>query len=169
MVHHSHLLFILAPGLRAVESSYLDFFQNEEQEQQFINAHSFMSAEWGTHGSSTRIISLVTPPLTTQSYEKQAHVHPRSHHSASHGFAPSVRGKSEGRVMRVGLRVTHHSSTLHPSDLRHPTGARVRNVSEDPLSRCTVKFIFPQSNRRVDVVLLRTYSAAPIIPPNFGA
>ena len=169
MVHHSHLLFILAPGLRAVESSYLDFFQNEGQEQQFINAHSFMSAEWGTHGSSTRIISLVTPPLTTQSYEKQAHVHPRSHHAASHGFAPSVRSKSERCVMRVGLRATHHSSTLHPSDLRHPTGARVRNVSEDPLSRCKVTFIFPQSNRRVDVVLLRTHSAAPIIPPNFGA
>ena len=98
MVHHSHLLFILAPVLRAIESPYLDFFQNEEQEQQFINAHSFMSAEWGTHGSPTRTISLVTPPLTTQSYEKQAHVHPRSHHS-------------------------------DPTDLRHPSGARVKDVS----------------------------------------
>ena len=65
--------------------------------------------------------------------------------------------------------ILQRSSTLHPSDLRHPTGARVRNVSEDPLSRCKVTFIFPQNNRRVDVVLFRTHSVAQTNPPNFGA
>ena len=61
--------------------------------------------------------------------------------------------------MRVRLRVTHHSSTLHPSDLRHPTGARVRNVSEDPLSLYRAFGFFSSESNNVPVMLAGVPSA----------
>ena len=153
-------------------------FKMKSKRIKFINAHSSAKCRVGnsrsTHSHSR---SLLTSPLVTRGYEKLA-------------------------------RVTHRSSTLHPPDLRHPTelelgttqghspfqhsaspglappdGARVRDVSEAPLSSLLHKvttahasalsedttLFFHRITEGVKVVPIRTHPVAQIAPPNFGA